>query len=240
MGVPRINAAWTALSKADFLLWQTAPYVRRTTPKLFKFNGPGYKVDALVPFGDNLLRSFQIEQLIQLVLRSCLRERLLEGDALNTYEKANLEYPLPGTYWNADDLPATTRLNAFSTPQSFLQAGKGDITFNCTVDPGALTCTVDNTRVETFTYANNLTSRIELLPGFEIQFKGDIGGSPFTFLVNFVTDPAVNWRETLARAQNVSWRWNDPELREIAEQDPLWTNKLAAYVVSAIEDNLDA
>jgi hypothetical protein len=239
MGVPRINASWTALSKADFLLWQTAPYVRKTTPKLFKFNGPGYKVDALIPFGDNLLRAYQIEQVIQLVLASPLRDRLLEDDALNTYEKANLTYPRPGFVID-DGLPTGVRPVTEFNEESFVELGNGEPIFKVEVDPNTLTATINDSTVDTFTYANNLTSDITLAPGFVVRLQGNIGVSTFTFYINFTANPKVDWRGTLARLERTTWRWEDPDLRDIAEQDPLWTNRIAAYAVSAIEDNLDA
>ena len=239
MGVPRINAAWTALSKADFLLWESAPYVRKTTTRLFKFNGPGYKVDALIPFGDNLLRSYHIEEVLKLVLASPLRDRLLDGDSLNTYEKTNLAYPDPGAY-TGKGLPTGVRVISEYTEDSFVEAGNGDVQFKVLVNPGSGTATINDSATDTFTFANNLTSNITLAPGFVVRLQGPIGATPFTFYHNFVANPKVDWRNMLSRLQKTAWRWEDPELRKIAEQDPLGTNKTAAYAVSAIEDNLDA
>jgi hypothetical protein len=236
-----INVAWTILSKADIYMWETAPYVRRTTPPVFAIGdgGPTYKIDVLIPFGDNLLRAYHIEELIQLVLKSPLRDRLLALDPVNTYEKANLEYPVPGDYVG-EVVPEGVRVVSNIARDAFTNLGNGSPIFKCAVDPVGGTVTVDDNLIIAFTAANNLTSEIEIAPGFVIQFQGPLGVTPFTFSINFVTDPRVDWRATLNRARMTPWNWQDIDLRNIAEQDPLWTNQLSAYVMAAIEDNMDA
>lgn len=236
MGKLMINLAWSALTRGDFTLWETAPYARRTTTSILKFDGPAYKLSALVPYGDNLLRAHLIEQLVQLVLGSSLRDRLLELDSLNTYEKVNLIYPVPGQY--VGSLPSGVSLTSVYEDSVFYDQGSGDLKYEITIDPTSLEVVVDGGNPVDYSSNNNLTSPIEIVPGLSIRLKGDLGVTPFTFLVNYVADPSVAWREVLARVKRTNWGWEDTELRDIAEQDPLWTNQLSAYVVSAVEDNL--
>jgi len=237
MAIPLLNKYWTVLSKADIYLWQTAPYVRKTTPQLFREGPDEYKIDALIPFGDNLLRSFQIEELIQLVLMSPFAQRLLDLDPLNSYSKARLEYPVPGVHHSAG-LPTGVRLLSSTTDNAFIEYGNGDISFECTVTPGAGTITVDNGPAISFTSGNNLTSAIVIKPGFVIQLQGNIGASPFTFTVNFVSKLSIDWAGILRRVQLTKWEWRDSDLKNTAEEDPVWTRVLAAYVVDAVESNL--
>jgi hypothetical protein len=226
---------WSVLSKDDFTLWEAAPYARHITGSVLKTDGPLYKLSALVPFGDNLLRAHQIEQLVQQVRRSSLADRLLELDPLNTYDLDNLQYPSPGQ--THSELPDGVTVRTVYDESAFVDLGQGSPHFSCSVNPVAGTITVNGTTSD-FTATNNLSSPVELGPGFTMYMKGDLGVTNFEFLIILNANPKTDWKGTLDRVTATSWRWEDPELKDIAEQDPLWTNRLAAYVVSAVEDNL--
>lgn len=190
-------------------------------------------LNVLVPYKDQILRSFQVEQLVRLLLASTLRGRALALDPINTYEKSTLMFPEPGSLNTA--LPGTSRLVHMTSPSAFEDYGNGQVVFSCAVNPAAGTFTsVDG--VQSFTVSNNLSSIITVTGGFQIRFQGALGGAPFTFDLAYTADPTMRWMRLLANIKAMEHIWLDEDLRNIYVEDVYWQNQIAAVIMNSVEN----
>jgi hypothetical protein len=189
-------------------------------------------IDLLVPFGDNLFRSFRIEQLTQLLLRSDLRDRALESDPINTYEKAVIDFPGPAQF--ATDAPMD--IVFINNPAIIRQAEEGTTTVNCEVDPVAKTLTTEF-GVQSFTHADNLTSSIPIIPGRDIRLQGPLPALTFTFILSYVNPVGTDWPRLVQRVDSGNYQFQDAELRRIFQEDINWVNRVSAIVLLAVENS---
>jgi len=227
-----LNLIWSLLMKGDYNQ-DTSDTVRRVTRNVYLTN-PKYEpiIDMLVPYSDQLLRGFQIESLIQLVLNSDLLERAQTFDPINTYDNPLL-FPTPGNYVSAG-LPPDVRIKFTNASTAFKRAGTGRFTANCSVDPstGSFTSQFGAT---SFTVTNNLSSSITVRPGFDIRFQGPLGVVPFQVNIEYVVSPRMDLVGLLLVVDGRKYPWDSPELRDIYLTDPLWVNRMAALTMSVVE-----
>jgi hypothetical protein len=188
-------------------------------------------LDLFVPFQDNLLQSYHADQCIQLLQGSILSDRVLEFDQENTYRRAELQFPTPGVF---EDSPITVLPTVSST--AYRDLGDGILRLNCDVVVATPSITT-RLGTQTFTMTNGLSSVITLVPGFDIRFNEDLPGGDFSFTIEFIADPAVDWNHILFMAEANKWSIPDPELREIHREDSFWNNRLAALLMNAIENS---
>jgi hypothetical protein len=186
----------------------------------------------LVPYGDELLRIFQIEQLTQLVLKSDMRQRLLEFDPVNLYTRAPLVFPTPG----ASNTDAPVSITHFEDKQVTKNEQQGLQIVEITVNPASLTLVSDPTGIVSFSYTNLLSNEIEILPGRSIRMQGPLPASPFTFCIEYIGTPAVDWPALIHRVDNRDYEWTDATLREFFQQDINWVNRVSAVVLLAVEN----
>lgn len=227
----KLNKIWAILSKGDVITAQD--YARRVDADIYNTSSPVEDViDMLVPYSDTLLRSHYIEQLTQLVLMSSVRERALNFDPLNTYEKAKLVNPTPGETTDLED-PTVVFLTQEGAHET---QGQGILDVTCTVDPVSSTFTTiyDSS---TFTVTNNLTSPLIILDGFVIRLSGDLPASTFSFNVRYVADPNVDWERITEITLRRSYTWTDPSLKEIWDTSPVWVDRLGALILSTVEQS---
>ena len=227
-----INKIWAALSKGvlqrDLTQWR-----RSSTQKYIEDNAQVQVIDVLVPFGDTLLRGFYIDELIRLLLVSDLRQQALDFDPVNTYEKCNMQRPLPGSTHDSPDIDV-----AFMTsPSGFLAQGQGDLLVECVVDPTLGTFTTDF-GVEDFTVANNLSSIINIAKGFSIRLSGAQPVSQYSFNIRYVVDPRVNWEHLLWSLAQLDITWTSEDLRQTWEEDFNWINRVSAVVLNAARGSI--
>lgn len=229
-----INIIWSILMQGK--MYDSQEISRKTTSGIFNEDTKYITtLNALVPYTDQILRSFQVEQLVHLVLVSSLRERALQLDPVNTYEKTSLMFPPPGTI--NSDLPNNTRVMPIMSPDAFDDYGSGQVVFKCSVNPATSTFSTVH-GLHTFTMSGNLSSLIPITGGFWIRFKGDIGSNPFTFELAYIAEPVMNWLRVWSTISNMSHKWTDSELKDIYTTDLYWQNRLSAVILSAVENSI--
>jgi hypothetical protein len=207
---------------------------RKVDPTQYRYNEEYTRlIDMLVPYGDELFRTYRIEQLVQLVLRSDMADRLEENDPVNLYTRAPLQFPEPSST-NTEAPVTITHLTDKAVTQ-FEQQGVHSV--EVTVNPGSLTLESDVTGIVSFTYSNLLSNAIEILPGRSIRMQGPLPGTPFTFVINYVGDTLVDWPALIKLVDSQEYNWTDATLREFFQNDINWINRVAAVVLLAVENS---
>jgi hypothetical protein len=225
-----INKAWTILAKGKprpSEIWH-----RLVNPVSYKDPNQVLSIiNTLVPYEDNLFRSFQIDQLIKLVLQSEVRDRFLEFDDFNTYQQVNLLFPEAGEFTDATGV----RFVFLTEEDAHENLGQGLVKFDCELDPSAKTLT---TQFDTHTYTitNNLSSPIELAEGFVIRLQGAQPSVTQFFQIEYVAKLSVDWVSLLNTLENSNLNLKDDELRTIWNEDPSWINRISAVVQYAVEN----
>jgi hypothetical protein len=227
-----INKIWAALSKGA-LQRQLYQWRRSSTQKYIEGSEQEQVIDVLVPFGDILLRSFSIDELIKLLLVSDLRQQALDFDPINTYEKSTMERPEPGSTHDSDDIDVFF----MTDPDAFLVQGQGDLIVECVVDPTVGTFTTDF-GVEDFTVTNNLSSIITIAEGFSLRLQGAQPVSQYSFKIRYVADPRIDWEHLIWSLSQLNIKWTSEELRETWETDFNWINRVSAVVLNAARGSI--
>ena len=214
-----INKIWTILNRGDT---PTSPYGRKMTPQLFANDWPNQRaLDILVPFSAPVLdQHFRIEQLVQGLLKSSVREQALAYDTLTTYEKASITYPEPG--FVSGSVYSTSFPSDVSDEESF--------SVNCILDPVAQTFQVEQDDPQTFTITGQLTSKLELPQDKFVQFRGPFVGTD-RFLISYNPYLKVPWMEIATRLEFIDIDWSDKDLRDVWLNDHLWLNRVSAVVL---------
>jgi len=226
-----MNLIWTALAKGH--RFSALQYSRKTSPSEYVESREFVRIiDTIIPYGDNLLRSFHIEEYTKVILMSVLRERALQFDPLNTYEKSILQFPDPGVS-NTDapmDIKHEVDRNAFR------DLGNGILETMCTVIPGPKLFTTEF-GTQNFTMTNGLSSRIEVYPGFNLRLSGTLPGATFSFGVTYIATPRVVYTRIINLPDD-NIQWVDGELRDIWNTDVDWVNRIAALALNAAEGSI--
>lgn len=229
-----INTMWGILMQGDS--YDPQEISRRVARGVFKESTEYLTtLNALVPYKDQILRSFQVEQLVRLVLAGILRERALAFDPINTYEKSTLVFPPPGSLNTT--MPNDSRIVHQTEPDAFEEIGNGQVVFHCSVVPAAGSFTTQY-GLRSFTMTNNLSSLIAIEGGFKIRMKGDIGAAPFTFDLSYIGEPSIDWLGLYNRIKAMHHVWTDADLRDIYVNDVYWHNQLAAVIMNSLENSL--
>jgi hypothetical protein len=222
-----LNVIWSILAKGN---QPSGEFSRRAPSGIYKQTETYTPViDSLVPFGDNLLRSFRIEQLVQLVLSSDLRDRALELDPVNTYEKCALTFPAPSSTATPTEMDILFFEEAVEQTEGFLNV-------HCTVNPTFMTLTTEF-GVETFSHTNNLSSLIDVAPGKTIRLQGTLPVSPFSFVITYIAETKTDWPAVIATLESQSYQFTDVTLRRIFSEDINWVNRVSAIVLLAAENS---
>jgi hypothetical protein len=226
-----LNKIWSILARGEFLT--PYPYNRKVTQEAYlRNNDVDGLISILVPYGDKLYRTFHIEECVQLLLMSELRERALEFDPINTYEKSNMVYPTAGEF--VDEL-GSGRVQFFTDEGALRALGTGDVQIECEVDSGAMTLTTLD-GVFDYTLTNNQSSEIELRTGLKIRLYGPLPGGTFSFTVSYIDDTFVEWGTILQNIENLKTiPWQDGDLKEVWDKDIYWVNRMAAIILNAVE-----
>jgi len=224
------NVAWSVLASGV----PVGPYGRLVDPNAVNWlTGTAREmVNVLVPYNDNLLRSLYVEELVQLTLRSSLRSRLLDLDPVQSYTKAPLLFPEPGAQYKeiADSLTFFTSADE----DALRRRGQGEIYTMFSIDMGTSRFTSDFGS-ETFVMASGLSSPIILVPGLILQFRETTALPAHSGEYRYILRSSVDWPALLSRLQMSKPVWSSQDLRQIWEQDVLWTDRIAAYVMSTVE-----
>jgi len=184
----------------------------------------------LVPYTDELLRAYHIEEVTGLVLRSMVREQALAVDPVNTYEKTVLRWPPAAV--QTQNLVSGMQTHFTEDVDILRQNGNGMFHFDCIVDPSGTFRSVYG--VCSFTITNGLSTPIPILPGLTLQLFGVWPVIPFTFQVFVVLPVVVDWSGIMARLETLRISWSDPALKSIWTSDPVWPNRMAAMVLDTV------
>lgn len=220
----RLNIYWTVLAQGTV---PNMSYVRRISPVWYAPKPEWLAVaEALIITSDDVKKYFQIEQLVQLVLHSNQRGRLMSFDSLNSYEKTALQFPAEGFGTNC------------VLPVFFQNTGENDISFDmdCTLNTIAQQFTTP-AGVFPYTVSNNLSSPLPLAPGKTMRVQGPFPVATYQFRAAFVASLRVDWPVLLARLMLLKLPWSDNGLRDIWAADPSWVQRLAALIVNLVESN---
>ena len=235
--LPQVSTA-TGTNKAWSILFRGFPgdnpaYSRYVDPAVFEKSTP--MLDAVAPpgIGDTLYRARQADELIGVLLRSSLRARFLAWDVSNTYEKATLVPPPPG---------ATYRETTAGTVTIFTQAEDTDLaakgvahkTFLITIDTAAEELSFDTTTLP-YTMTNGLSSHLVLCPGLTIRLRFPTMLATHQVIYEYALRVNMDWESLLARIETIDTEWGDTGLNAIWSTHWLWTERLAAYLLNALE-----
>jgi len=223
-----INRIWSILAAGAPIIEEG--YARKVASSAFNIE-TSFRDDLglLVPFNDRLFRAYAIEQVTQTLFLSTLKDRALAFDPFNTYEKAVLQYPAAGAFDNSP-----VEVVHIVLPTAFTDAGQGILQIECSVDPTAKTVTT-RFGVSTYTVSNNLSTPVQLFPGFSIIFQGLIPLTPFSFTAEYVSTVSYDWVGTMKKISNKNVQWLDPDIRAIFDNSLNWIDKFSAFALNAIQ-----
>lgn len=230
-----INRAWSILSKG--VSYGDPSYSRKVYREAYSnSNADGVRMlQAICPYTDDLLRAGRSNDILGLVLKSPFSARVLEWDPVNTYDKSSLSFPSTGSSVSVTAAPTDLRIFVFTDSDEFLAEGRGSVTLSCDVDGTGKTISSDFSD-SAFSSTGGLSSYITIYPGIRIRMQSDFSsGSPYSFQVSYVSTPYSDWGSILETAVNCSPVWADKDLENTWREDPLWSNRLAAFAVSATE-----
>lgn len=226
----KANIAYSVLAQG----LPTGTHGRRVDQTAFNFmtDKAVPMLDALVPSGDALLRAYGIDDLIQLVLHSGLQPDLLRIDPVNTYDIA-LPAVVPGgsvVLDTADSLQFWFR----GDDDLLRRADRGEITSKVMVN--MITHAVfHDFGYQNFTMPDGLSTAVTIVDGLDITFSQRIPAAVHQGLLRYTVSPATDWMAVLTRISRVEPVWSSAGLQQIYETDPLWTNRVAAFTLSAVE-----
>ena len=219
-----INIAWSVLVRGKP---NGLPQCRRVTPDAYKADAAWSMVlNTLVPDYQTVSGFFRVEQLLQLVLRSSQRARLLEFDPVNTYEKAALAWPVPGL---SHDCPL---------PLFFSDSGRTDVAFAypCILLPGTLQWSTPEVS-HTYTVTDGLTDFLPLSYDKRLRLRGPFTEPVYQFDVAYTPKLELDWSRLLAQLQGIKIPWQDTARRAVWQDDFSWVEKLAALTQETVEAN---
>ena len=191
-------------------------------------------LDILVPYAkyDDLGRGHRIDSLISILLRSTLRDRVLDFDPLNTYEKAKLSFPEQGVI--DTDFGISINLGTFDPNFGFFRVWGEAVAGVVSYDPSSNNAGTPN---QNYVITNSLSNKITILesnPHFNFQFTEDPNGS-FGFTV--VGNPTVDFSGILQAMEfiRIEDQIEDKELRDTFTREDNWVDRLAAIIIYVVE-----
>ena len=230
----KTNRIYSVLSKGQ-------PYGDPTFSRFVQENAFAYErdtgivmLDALVPYNDQLLRAVYAERLTQFLVNSQLQDRALELDPVNGYNKSAPQFPTPGPELIETNVTDPFSVHFVADVDTLFDRGNGRFELVCFVDAVAETLTY-NAEVFNYTVTNGLSTKISIIPGLSIKMRSDFAASTYVFTIRYTLPPKLDWDALWRRVGNTKPVWTDPSLALIWEKDPRWDQRLAAYVMSAVE-----
>lgn len=228
----KLNRTWGILAKERESA--SLAYYRKFSENVYSSDRTLDRIlDILVPYADydDLGRGHRINSLINVLLRSTLRDRTLDFDALNTYEKAKLSFPEQGLV--EADFGISINLGTFDPNFGVFRvwgsAVAGVVSY---ADSSNNAGTPDQNYVIT----NSLSNKILILenePHFNFQFTEDPNGS-FSFTV--IGSPHMDYSGILKAMELIHIEQHmDKELRDIFTKEDNWVDRLAAVITHVVE-----
>lgn len=218
-----INKIWSILGQGELY---TGPSARKMNPALYSPNIDFIEVFEILFGGlDSLEIQFYIEQYVQLVFKSIIKDTALDFDPINTYSKTVLQYAPVGFVSNADDFGLVVYWYEGPDPANYLLVAE--------IDGTVLTISFNGGDTQTFTYVNNLSSVITLPNNDTIRIGGEL--SPLTLpmtLQNYIP-LQVDWEKRFSLLNTKRLPWTDPDLKNIYTNEINWVDRLSAVILQA-------
>lgn len=189
---------------------------------------------ALTPYNDDMLRAVCAERLTQFLWASDLRERAADLDPNNSYDKAAMQFPEPGSEIIEISVTDPFTITVVADEDVLLDRGDGRFELECVVDSLAQNLTY-NSQVFSYTVTNGLSSKIGIIPGLDIKIRSDFAAAQYVFIIRHTLPASLDWSMIRRRTELTTPVWTDPSLALIWNQDPRWDQRLAAYVMSTVE-----
>jgi hypothetical protein len=229
----KLNRTWGILTKERASA--NLQYYRKFSENVYSSDRRLDRIlDILVPYAgyDDLGRGHRVDALLNVLLRSVLRDRTLAFDPLNTYEKAKLSFPEQGVL--DADFGISINLGTFDPNFGFFrvwgEAVGGIVSYNPASNNGG-------TPDQNYVITNNLSNKILILeqePHFNFQFTEDPNGN-FGFTV--VGNPTVDFSGILQAMEAIQIENDieDKELRDIFTKEDNWVDRMAAIITYVVE-----
>ncbi len=228
----KLNRTWGILAKEQESA--NLQYYRKFSENVYSPDRTLNRIlDILVPYADydDLGRGHRINSLINILLQSTLRERTLNFDALNTYEKAKLTFPEQGLLDTAFGI--SINLGTFDPNFGVFRVWGSAIAGVVSYDPSSNNA---GTPDQNYVITNNLSNKITILesnPHFNFQFTTDPNGN-FGFTV--IGAPHMDYSGILKAMEIIHIEQQmDKELRAIFTKEDNWVDRLAAVITHVVE-----
>jgi hypothetical protein len=231
----KLNKSWAVLVREK--TGGSSDYYRKFDNNVYKENLTYDRVlDVLMPYApdDHVGRARGAENLVQLVLRSRLADSLRAYDDLNTYEKAELSFPEPGTievYGNP------IHVNYQPSNSNF-----GCLTVQGTATGGVVSYAPSSSNASDpdagYVVLNGKSNDLPIFssdPKFFYNFIEDPNGS-FSFKV--FGEPVTDYHKLLEDLESfkVSNIFNDADLKDIYNNEDNWVDRLASVVLLILKN----
>lgn len=215
-----INKIWSILGQGETY---SGPAARKMDAALYSPNIDFSEVfNCLFGGLDTLETQFYIEQYVQLVLKSIVKDTALDFDPINTYSKTVLQYAPVGF---VDNYPERVYYFEGDDPMNYLNTAS--------VDGTGLTITINDGTPQAFTYNNDLSSRIVLPNNDEIQLGGELDSGVVTFTMQNFIQLQVDWEKRFALLGLKRLPWTDADLRNVYVNEINWVDRLSAVILQA-------
>lgn len=196
---------------------------------------PNSMLEALMPLSrrDDLYRAKYAEEFVQLILRSRLRDRFLAWDPHNAYETATLQFPGLGDSYReitVGDLVVYTSAD----PLVLQRTEFGSRTFNLSIDTALQQVNFSGGSVS-YTLTNGLSSHIVLIPGLTIRLRFNTTIPVHNVVYTYSSGVLIDWVSLWDRVSKSEVTWSSPVLKDHWENNVLWTERLAAFILSTLE-----
>jgi hypothetical protein len=223
-----LNKIWSVLAQGELYIGLTARKMDETW-----YDGDiKYMEIYNCLFGglDPLQKQFHIEQYVQLIHSSILKDYAESIDPINTYNKSKLIFPEAGFFDNAPD-PISVTVSKGTNPTNY--------NHTVSVDVSAPSVTIDGGDVQNITYTGNLSSYIDLPNGDRIRLSGTMPGADYSFQIENRVELRVDYRKRLALLQGKEpLPWENADLRNVYINEISWVDRLAAVLLQVYEANL--
>jgi hypothetical protein len=228
-----LNRTWGILAKERAST--NYSYYRKFSENIYSSNNELDRLlDIMVPYTltDDYGRGHRIEALVQILMKSILRERTIDFEQIYTYEKSNMIYPEAGVQNNPFEISINLgKMDPnFGVLRIIGEANAGVVSYSDASDNAG-------TSNQNYVITNNLSSIIPLADNqtdFNFRFRIEPGG-PFAFTL--FGSPSVDYAGILEamNAIDIASRFTDKELRDIYTKEDNWVDRLAACITHVVE-----